>query len=246
MDKRQAHHALFHAMTLPFPNCLYHTVSPRILQVRTAFCPVNVSPLRRGKTVGKEECDMDPFAENPRKLDDTFLDWTAPVRAALRQAQRRPLHAHARHPHERHGVRGQLVLAPVFPPLRRQRAAPPDSPASAAANSSSKSASACSSPPTRRILEHTIGYEQLAVDLTAALAQTVGDGHVKKALDFALLEDFDHLYRYADLLDMETQRQGGGHRRPLHGDHARPPDHRPPPPPLRFHQKAHRAAKPTP
>ena len=53
-------------------------------------------------------------------------------------------------------------------------------------------------------MEHTIGYEQLAVDLTAALAQMVGDGHVKKALDFALLEDFDHLYRYADLLDMET------------------------------------------
>ena len=42
------------------------------------------------------------------------------------------------------------------------------------------------------------------MDLTAALAQTVGDEHVKKALDFALLEDFDHLYRYADLLDMET------------------------------------------
>ena len=42
------------------------------------------------------------------------------------------------------------------------------------------------------------------MDLTAALAQMVGDGHVKKALDFALLEDFDHLYRYADLLDMET------------------------------------------
>ena len=54
------------------------------------------------------------------------------------------------------------------------------------------------------MLEHTIGYEQLAVDLTAALAQMVGDEHVKKALDFALLEDFDHLYRYADLLDMET------------------------------------------
>ncbi len=36
------------------------------------------------------------------------------------------------------------------------------------------------------------------------------------------------------------RRQGGGHRRPLYGDHARPPDHRPPPPPLRFHQKAHR------
>ena len=52
-------------------------------------------------------------------------------------------------------------------------------------------------------LEHTISYEQLAVDLTAALAKCEKDCYVKKALDFALLEDFDHLYRYSDLLEME-------------------------------------------
>ncbi len=52
-------------------------------------------------------------------------------------------------------------------------------------------------------LEHTIGYEQLAVDLTAELAKKESDCYVKKALDFALLEDFDHLYRYANLLEME-------------------------------------------
>ncbi len=52
-------------------------------------------------------------------------------------------------------------------------------------------------------LEHTIGYEQLAVDLTAELAKREKDFYVKKALDFALLEDFDHLYRYADLLEMK-------------------------------------------
>ena len=52
-------------------------------------------------------------------------------------------------------------------------------------------------------LEHTIGYEQLAVDLTAELAKRESDCYVKKALDFALLEDFDHLYRYANLLEME-------------------------------------------
>ncbi len=52
-------------------------------------------------------------------------------------------------------------------------------------------------------LEHTIGYEQLAVDLTAELAKRECDCYVKKALDFALLEDFDHLYRYADLLEMQ-------------------------------------------
>ena len=54
------------------------------------------------------------------------------------------------------------------------------------------------------ILQHTIGYEQLAVDLTAHLAQRVCCPQVREALDFALLEDFDHLYRYADLMENDT------------------------------------------
>ncbi len=53
-------------------------------------------------------------------------------------------------------------------------------------------------------LETTIGYEHVAVDLTAWLAQNEPDPYVKQALDFALLEDFDHLYRYANLLDMDA------------------------------------------
>ncbi len=52
-------------------------------------------------------------------------------------------------------------------------------------------------------LETTIAYEQLAVDLTAVLAMRVKDDNIKNALNFALLEDFDHLYRYANLLEME-------------------------------------------
>jgi len=59
-------------------------------------------------------------------------------------------------------------------------------------------------PVDETLLEHTLGYEQLAVDLTAALARREPDKNVKKALDFALLEDFDHVYRYADLLNLET------------------------------------------
>ena len=59
-------------------------------------------------------------------------------------------------------------------------------------------------PPDETALEHTIGYEQLATDLTAHLAQRVESAAVKAALDFALLEDFDHLYRYADYLDAST------------------------------------------
>ena len=59
-------------------------------------------------------------------------------------------------------------------------------------------------PSDETALEHTIGYEQLAVDLTAHLAKRVTDPNIKGALDFALLEDFDHLYRYADYLDATT------------------------------------------
>ena len=59
-------------------------------------------------------------------------------------------------------------------------------------------------PADESALEHTIGYEQLAVDLTAHLAKRVNDKNIKSALDFALLEDFDHLYRYADYLDFTT------------------------------------------
>ncbi len=61
----------------------------------------------------------------------------------------------------------------------------------------------CLKPKDETILEHTISYEQLAVDLTAVLAQDEPDCNVKNALDFALLEDFDHLYRYSNLLDLE-------------------------------------------
>ncbi|MGE5506841.1 MAG: hypothetical protein ACM31L_20650 [Actinomycetota bacterium] len=56
-------------------------------------------------------------------------------------------------------------------------------------------------------LEHTIAYEQVAVDLTAWLAQTEPDPYVKQVLEFGLLEDFDHLYRYANLLDLTSPRK---------------------------------------
>lgn len=61
----------------------------------------------------------------------------------------------------------------------------------------------CLKPLNEGILEATIAYEQLAIDLTATLAKHVKDKNVKAALDFALLEDFDHLYRFANLLKMD-------------------------------------------
>lgn len=52
-------------------------------------------------------------------------------------------------------------------------------------------------------IETTIGYEHVAVDLTAWLAQNEPDHYVKESLDFALLEDFDHLYRFSNLLSLD-------------------------------------------
>ncbi|NLW33216.1 MAG: hypothetical protein GXY77_17360 [Fibrobacter sp.] len=55
-------------------------------------------------------------------------------------------------------------------------------------------------PASETTIEVTIGYEQLAVDLTAAMAKKEPDPYVKAALDYALIEDFDHVYRYANLM----------------------------------------------
>jgi hypothetical protein len=51
-------------------------------------------------------------------------------------------------------------------------------------------------------IEVTLGYEQVAVDLTAWLARYEPDPYLKQVYDFALLEDFDHLYRYANLYQL--------------------------------------------
>jgi rubrerythrin len=57
-------------------------------------------------------------------------------------------------------------------------------------------------PADQTTLETTIGYEQVAVDLTANLAKNEQNKYFKQVLDFALLEDFDHLYRYSLLMKM--------------------------------------------
>jgi len=50
-------------------------------------------------------------------------------------------------------------------------------------------------------LELSIGYEQTAVELTAVLARREADPYVRSVFELGLLEDFDHLYRFANLLD---------------------------------------------
>ncbi|MCQ2382122.1 MAG: hypothetical protein MJ054_02345 [Clostridia bacterium] len=63
---------------------------------------------------------------------------------------------------------------------------------------------ACLKPIDESILETTLAYEQLAIDLTATLAQTdVNKGNIE-ALNFALLEDFDHLYRFSNLMLLDV------------------------------------------
>jgi hypothetical protein len=51
-------------------------------------------------------------------------------------------------------------------------------------------------------LEVTLGYEQVAVDLTAWVAQNEPDPYLRQCYEFGILEDFDHLYRYANLYQL--------------------------------------------
>ncbi|MBQ3213436.1 MAG: hypothetical protein IJB10_00250 [Clostridia bacterium] len=103
---------------------------------------------------------------------------------------------------------------------------------------------ACLKPINESILETTIAYEQLAIDLTACLAKYEKDENNIKALNFALLEDFDHLYRFSNLLMMDknidakelvgsfTEIMPG---RPTIAEHRYPADN------LRKHMKADKA-----
>src|SRR3954467_5973917 len=50
-------------------------------------------------------------------------------------------------------------------------------------------------------LETTIGFEQVAIEVTASLAQHEPDAYLAQVYRFGLLEDFDHLYRYSALMD---------------------------------------------
>lgn len=56
-------------------------------------------------------------------------------------------------------------------------------------------------------LETTISYEQVAVDLTAWVARMEPDPYLTQCYEFGVLEDFDHLYRYANLYEMLQHRK---------------------------------------
>lgn len=50
-------------------------------------------------------------------------------------------------------------------------------------------------------LETTIGYEQVAIEVTASVAQHEPDPYLAQVYRFGMLEDFDHMYRYSALMD---------------------------------------------
>jgi hypothetical protein len=56
-------------------------------------------------------------------------------------------------------------------------------------------------PADQSVLETTIGFEQVAIEVTAAVALAEPDPYHAATYRFGLLEDFDHLYRYSALMD---------------------------------------------
>jgi hypothetical protein len=56
-------------------------------------------------------------------------------------------------------------------------------------------------PPDQSVLETTIGFEQVAIEVTASVAQSEPDPYLAQVYRFGLLEDFDHMYRYSALMD---------------------------------------------
>lgn len=64
-------------------------------------------------------------------------------------------------------------------------------------------------PPIASPLQTTIAYEQVAVDLTSWVARMEPDPYLRQAYEFGVLEDFDHLYRYANLFEMIERRKAG-------------------------------------
>lgn len=59
----------------------------------------------------------------------------------------------------------------------------------------------CLNPPDQSALETTLAFEQVAIEVTAAVAQREPDPYLAQAQRFGMLEDFDHLYRYSALYD---------------------------------------------
>ncbi len=145
---------------------------------------------------------MNPFLEKPRRVDDHLMNWTdmwpcsydkhcvdpyTRTRVILMNGTE---FENVWFTHQFHRNCGDGDVRRALALIRRSE-------------QQQQKLIAALKPDDENMLEHTIGYEQLAVDLTAHLAKREPDEYVRNALNFALLEDFDHLYRYADLMEME-------------------------------------------
>ena len=145
---------------------------------------------------------MNPFNEKPRSIEKTFQNWQ---QLYPKQYDRREVDPYTKTriilmngtEFEANWFSHQLARHTDNNDLRREIAL------TRAIEKQQQIKISLLKPKDESILEHTISYEQLAVDLTAELAKRELDCNVKNALDFALLEDFDHLYRYSNLLEME-------------------------------------------
>ena len=147
---------------------------------------------------------MNPFEQKPMKLDEGVMDWRTvypkpyskqtvdpytKIRIILMNGieVEAALFKHQFHRHcQNNDLRRELALSRCVEQLQQKHIN-------------------WLKPIDETQLETTIGYEHVAVDLTAWLAQNEPNPYVKQALDFALLEDFDHLYRYSNLLDLDSQ-----------------------------------------
>ncbi|MCM1043279.1 MAG: hypothetical protein NC350_03610 [Corallococcus sp.] len=146
--------------------------------------------------------NINPFNEAPQKVSENFFDW--------KQLAPKPYNKYEVDPYTRVRVilaNGAEYEAVWFSHQFHRHCADNDARRQLAVmrrqEQQQQKRIAALKPINEGILEHSIGYEQLAVDLTAIFAQREADKYVKQAMDFALLEDFDHLYRYADLLEMD-------------------------------------------
>ncbi|MDO4569266.1 MAG: hypothetical protein Q4D38_02660 [Planctomycetia bacterium] len=145
---------------------------------------------------------MNPFKEKPESMCDTIMDW--------KQMYHKPYDKNSVDPYTKariilmNGIEVEAALwghhahrCCADNELRRELALLRRS------EQQQQKAINWLSPADETQLETTIGYEHLAVDLTAWLATHEPNPYVKACMDFALLEDFDHLYRYANLLKMD-------------------------------------------
>ena len=143
---------------------------------------------------------FNPFEEKPKKLFSTLMDWKTMSPKPYNKNAIEPYtktriilaagaeyeavwfgHSFSRHC-ANNEIRREIALSRRIEQQQQKRIA-------------------ALKPLDENLLETTIAYEQLAVDLTAFMAQRSTNKEFKAGLDFALLEDFDHLYRYADMLD---------------------------------------------